>query len=146
MATREVSPKLAIGLLPSAQRLCRRGQAGIEAEGVKKPVRGQRQQVATIGFHGLFEYSIFQPNLRHRERPDLPCALLQAQQALFPVGVVSQGGTRSAAGYRARKEHSTCHSRGCRYKLPSCYASVRSHKELLHCYACGSSPLGGCPL
>ena len=65
-----VSAHLALGLLPSTQRLGLRRQPGVETEGVQQPVGLQRQQVLAVQLHGVLKRPVQQPHLVQLEGLD----------------------------------------------------------------------------
>ena len=70
VAAREVSSQLAVRLLPSAERLGRRRDSGVDAERVQKAVRRHRHQVAGVPVARLEERAGQQTHLLERERAD----------------------------------------------------------------------------
>ena len=64
----EMSPHLALGVFPSAQRLGRGGNARVDAEIVQKPLRVETEQVLAVEFLGVLEGAVEQADLRQVER------------------------------------------------------------------------------
>ena len=62
-----VSAQLDVRRLPAAQRLRRRGQAGVDAEVVQQPIGIERQEVSLIAGHRIFERAVEQPHGFRRE-------------------------------------------------------------------------------
>src|SRR5581483_5880003 len=72
MASGIVSTEFAVGSFPASERLCARGQAGVDAEGMQQAVWRQRVKILSVRFHRDLAWAISQTDLLHGEWNGLP--------------------------------------------------------------------------
>src|SRR3982751_4629143 len=76
MTTSVVTAQFAIRSFPTAERLSRRRDSGVDSKGVQQSIGRKRTQEAAIGFHRSFAGTLAKSHLLHREWTSFPCNFL----------------------------------------------------------------------